>query len=653
MLPIVPKPLRNVVSSSCRTAPLDGISPRWFEQVEGGSDFITLIDALDRVHYVNSTTLSGAGAGESVYRFADVEYHDVLRDAVALSRSTGLPQQFYSRAARLRSASVYSNWVVALRGTPIEGLVALISTDVTEQSRIEAELELIDLTLRSLIENSPDSIVIVDRDRRIKFVNRLFSGMDMADVIGAPAEDFVPEADRRTVVGAVEQVLATGEPFSYSTGFTAGGIERRFDTRVVPIPGDNGIDRLMLVATDVTAQFELDQENERLESALRQAQKMNSLGQLTGGVAHDFNNILVAIRGNLELAQVCGQDHVERDARIAAALEAAEHAKVLTERLLAFSRKQTLRPRPVDIGELVAGMRELLIRSLGETFSVHVETAERLRACKVDPAQLESAVLNLAVNARDAMPEGGDVHIRTSNVDVVEVDSGGVPPGRYVRLEVADGGVGMTPDVVAQACEPFFTTKGVGLATGLGLSMVYGFVLQSGGFFRILSEPGEGTTVQIYLLETLERCAPPPAPEHTPGVVSGGREVVLVVEDNDTVRSLTAALLGHLGYRTVEAEHAEGALGHLAAEGDIDLMITDVVLPGGVDGFELADRARISRPALPILFVSGYPQDVLARRSGHDETDVLLMKPFTTRELADAVSRQLADAARGPGSVPV
>ncbi len=619
---------------------LDEIGQDWFRWTESFREFVSLIDQDDRLLYVNHPQPGIEDyIGRSVYGFVEVDYHDVLRDAVAALRSTGMPQRFESRAAGADGeVSHYINWVVA-PNTAVDGLVIFIATDVTQQVLVEAQLEHSESALRSLVENSPDTILILDRNRRILFVNRLRYGLDLDTVMGAPVESFVPEEDRQKVVEGFDAVLSTGEITSYDSGLDSPAGHRRFTTRLAPIPGENGVERVMLVATDITTQVEAERQRQELADQLQQAQKMESLGQLTGGVAHDFNNILVAISGNLELAQMTAAEPRGRDRWIAEAQDAVRRAAKLTERLLAFSRKQTLRPQTIDVAELLDGMSDLLERILGETIRVVVDSG-RLHPCRVDPGQLETAVLNLAVNARDAMPDGGDLFIRGSNLSILE-DDGAVPPGEYVLLEVTDTGTGMPAEVAARIFEPFFTTK-AGHGSGLGLSMVYGFVRQSGGHIRVATEPGEGTTVRIYFQRSASDEITPVKPPAASEPVRGDQQLILVVEDDERVRSLTATVLNHLGYRTSLAEHADAALEHLATDDDIALMVTDVVLSGGRDGFALADEARSLRPGLPVLFVSGYPQDALAERSDDDLSDLLLTKPYTTEQLADAINRHLS-----------
>jgi PAS domain S-box-containing protein len=619
---------------------LDRIARSWFDDVEAAFEFVTLMDADHRLLYVNHVQPGVTEyVGLSVFDFVDPQFHDALRQAVRQSRTTGIPQHFDSYAVgREHDRSLYSNWVIALSGALGDGLVAFIATDVTHQDRIEADLERTETTLSSLVENSPDAILITDRDRRILYVNRVEHGIDEKDVIGTPAETFVPASDRDTVLKAFEYVIESGDTMQYETELDAPDGIRRYSTRMVPIRDGGEIDRIMMVATDVTAQREAEKARERLTIELHHAQKMESIGHLTGGVAHDFNNLLIAISGNLELAQLESFSDEERANCIHQALEATRRAGTLTQRLLAFSRKQTLKPQRVDVTRLILEMHDLLRRTLGETINVTVDGSSDLSSTWVDLAQLENAVLNLALNARDAMPDGGDLAIETFECTADELSDPNIRSGRYVVLRVADVGTGMSAEVSAQAVEPFFTTKEVGRGSGLGLSMVYGFVHQSGGHLRIVSEPGKGTVVEMYL-PTVEGVSDEPKRLDDAVPTAGDHELILVVEDDELVRSLTARLLEHLGYRTEQAENGEQALNRLAASPDIALVLSDVVLPGAMDGFALAKTCHERYPGVPIVLVSGYPQDTL------NEEDLgrwrLLQKPYSTQQLANFVNEAM------------
>jgi PAS domain S-box-containing protein len=377
------------------------------------------------------------------------------------------------------------------------------------------------------------------------------------------------------------------------------------------------------------------------EEALRQAQKMEAIGQLTGGVAHDFNNILQVIVGNLELIRRLVPSDAGRIQRSAEqALNGARQASSLTQRLLAFSRRQPLDPKPIDVNSLVNGMSELLNRSLGETISVETVRGAGLWKIEADANALESAMLNLAVNARDAMPQGGRLTIETTNAYIDEayaVAHAEVVPGQYVLISVSDTGSGMDPETIRRAFEPFFTTKPVGQGTGLGLSQVYGFVKQSGGHVKIYSEVGQGTTIKMYLPRMERSEEPQEGPSSGPVPEGNAGETILVVEDDESVRSYSVDALRDLGYRVLEASDGPSALRLLETKTPVDLLFTDVVLPGGMTGAQIAAQARELRPGLKVLFTTGYARNAIFHHGRLDKGVQLITKPFSFSDLAGKV----------------
>ena len=374
------------------------------------------------------------------------------------------------------------------------------------------------------------------------------------------------------------------------------------------------------------------------EEALRQAQKMEAVGQLTGGLAHDFNNLLAGISGALELMQARMQQGrlAEVDRYMTAAQGAVKRAAGLTHRLLAFSRRQTLAPKPTDVNRLVSDMQELIQRSVGPGIRVEVVGASGAWPALVDPSQLENALLNLCINARDAMPDGGSIVVETANkwLDERAAREHRMPEGQYLSLCVTDTGVGMPPDVIARAFEPFFTTKPIGEGTGLGLSMIYGFAQQSGGQVRIYSEVGKGTTVCIYL------------PRHYGEVAAESREkveslprseqgaTVLVVDDEAIVRMLITDILEDLGYTAIEAGDSASGLKILQSDVRIDLLVTDVGLPGGMNGRQMADAGRATRPDLKVLFITGYAENAVLGAGRLAPGMAVLTKPFPIEAMA-------------------
>jgi len=373
-----------------------------------------------------------------------------------------------------------------------------------------------------------------------------------------------------------------------------------------------------------------------IQEELRHSQKMEAIGQLTGGVAHDFNNLLAVIVGNLDLLeQSLEPDSAER-AYTQEATAAANRGAALTARLLAFSRKQPLDPRPIDVNDLVHSMAALLERALGETIELRFELSEDLAPCMVDSAQLENAILNLAINARDAMRGGGVITIETANVSIDARDAAirqGAAQGDYVSIAVRDTGLGMSPQVKARVFEPFFTTKDVGAGSGLGLSMVYGFVRQSGGHVSIESEPGSGTEVRLYI----PRTQLPPEPltgTDDETALRGQRESVLVVEDDEALRKVIVAFLEQQNYQISVASNGREALSVLDELGHIDLLLSDIILPGSFSGQELAKAALQRQPSIKILLMSGYASGAFDVEAGLSELTNLLQKPFSMGELA-------------------
>ena len=462
--------------------------------------------------------------------------------------------------------------------------------------------------------------------------------MTREQVIGHTVVDlFAPDVARE-----LSQYLAAslrgGAPFRYSRQQSGSTIEA-IATPIPTAPGE--LPRLAVTARDVT-------ERHSLEEQLRQAQKMEAVGQLTGGLAHDFNNLLQGISGSLERAQHrIGQGRAgEADRFLNAAAESANRAAALTHRLLAFSRRQTLDPKPTDANRLVAGMADLINRTVGPNIAVEVVGAVGLWPIRVDAPQLENALLNLSINSRDAMPNGGKLTIETANkwLDERAAKEREIPPGQYVSICVSDTGVGMPPDVVARAFDPFFTTKPIGQGTGLGLSMVYGFVRQSGGQVRVYTEIGKGTTMCLYLPrhigdfdeETAEIAELPD---------QGFGERVLIVDDEATMRMLVIEVLAENGYRVLEAHDGPSAMKILDSAQPIDLLITDVGLSGNMNGRQIADAARAKSPALKVLFITGYAENA-AIGAGHLESGMeILTKPFPMMALANKV-RQLLEPPR-------
>ncbi len=488
----------------------------------------------------------------------------------------------------------------------------------------------------------------------------------IADAVGKRVREMVP-AEAEGWVDIYRRVLVTGEPVRFERELVATGRYLELAAFRVEPPEKRQVAVLFQdVTTRHRAEIALRELNDtlerrvqaevaerlRAEEALRQAQKMEAVGQLTGGIAHDFNNMLAVVLSALDLLSRKFLAHDAPALRyVEVARNGARRAAQLTQRLLAFSRQQPLKPETLDINKLVAGMSDLLRHSLGGNVQLETVLAGGLWRTHADPNQLENAILNLAVNGRDAMDmreamEGGRLTIETANCHLDEryvADQLGLQVGQYVMVAVTDTGIGMGPDIVAKAFDPFFTTKEVGRGTGLGLSQVYGFVKQSGGHVRIYSEPGQGTTVKLYMprqhgpagddegLAVQHRASP-----------ANGRELILVVEDEPAVRAMSVDALAELGYRVLEADGAETALRLLDAHPDVALMFTDVVMPG-VNGRRLADEARRRRPGLKVLFTTGYTRNAVVHNGVLDAGVSLIGKPYTLDELAARV-REVLDA---------
>jgi nitrogen-specific signal transduction histidine kinase/CheY-like chemotaxis protein len=376
------------------------------------------------------------------------------------------------------------------------------------------------------------------------------------------------------------------------------------------------------------------------EQALRQSQKMEAVGQLTGGVAHDFNNLLTIIIGNLGIAKR-GVVEARAERALNNALVGADRAAQLTQRLLAFSRRQPLNPRFLDINKLIVAISDLLTRTLGENIQLETIGGAGLWKVEVDASEMESTLLNLALNARDAMPEGGKLTIETGNAYLDEAycrEHEGIVPGQYVLIAVSDSGAGMSTETIDRAFEPFFTTKEAGKGTGLGLSQVYGFMKQSGGHVKIYSEPGEGTTIKLYLprREGDEIVA---SGDDDLNAERGGGETILIVEDDDGVRQYASEILRDLNYQVIEAKDSASALRLLDADKKFDLLLTDVVLPGK-NGRELANEVERRRPGTKIIFMTGYSRNAIVHQGRLDPGIELIPKPLTERVLARKI-RQL------------
>jgi PAS domain S-box-containing protein len=514
--------------------------------------------------------------------------------------------------------------------------VRLIETD--------AALRASQQRLRAMMEHAPLMVTEKDLEGRYTFVNRAFQerlGLSAAHVIGKTAYEVFPKdrADAQTSMD--REVAATRAPIQREITIRNPEPRTLLFTKFPLIDSTGAVEAVGTIGVDVT-------ELKHAEIQLAHAQKMEAIGQLTGGIAHDFNNLLTAILLNADvLADRISDDKLRPLAE--ATRMAAERGADLTKRLLAFGRRQTLEPRPTDVNDLVAGMEQLMRRTLGEHIAIDIRAAPDLWPATVDPGQLESAVVNLVLNARDAMPQGGRITIETANVEIDEgyaALNADVRAGEYILVSVSDTGSGMTAEVLNRAFEPFFTTKEVGKGTGLGLSMVYGFVKQSDGHARIYSELGVGTKVRLYLPRS-DVPAEAAAVRHRPASeLPTGGETILLVEDDPLVRKHTERQLLALGYRVVAAENAAEALDRVKEGTMPDLLFTDIVMPGSMNGRELADQLRERWPQLKVLYTSGFSHGMLDSPLGAQVAPKhLLGKPFRRRDLATKVREVLDEAA--------
>ena len=546
--------------------------------------------------------------------------------------------------------------------------VAVLFKDLTARKRAEEALRRLNETLEQrvsealaerrlmadLVDGADAFVQVADKDLRWVAINRAsadeferiygvrpHAGQRMADVLGDQPEHLA-------AVEAVWRRAVDGDAFIEVSEFGADSLDRRsYEMRFSPLFDSEGrrVGAYQFVY-DVTERLAEQARLKQAEEALRQSQKMEAVGQLTGGIAHDFNNLLAGISGSLELLNKrLGEGRLQGVERyIDAAQGAAQRAAALTQRLLAFSRRQTLDPRVIDANKLISGMEELVRRTVGPDVEVEVVGSAGLWRTRVDPSQLENALLNLCINARDAMaPNGGHLTIETANkwLDDRAARERDLQTGQYVSLCVSDTGAGMPPEVVEKIFEPFFTTKPTGQGTGLGLSMIHGFMRQSGGQVRVYSEPGKGTTMCLYLPRWLGEADEEAAAIAAGDGAVGHGEVVLVIDDEPTVRMLVTEVLSDAGYAVIEAPDGPSGLRILEAGGRIDLLVTDVGLPGGMNGRQVADAARVARPDLKVLFITGYAENAAVRNGLLDPGMAVITKPFVMGDLADKVREMI------------
>ncbi|MEC5384450.1 PAS domain-containing protein [Uliginosibacterium sp. H3] len=570
----------------------------------------------------------------------------------------GLPVLRFENRYRTKTGNYrWLSWVAV----PEDGKVYCITRDVQEEKEHAAALaeRTAERDVLAEIVGTTDAFIqVLDLDYCFLAINkanvneyeRVFGVRPaVGDNLLALLDNAAGPRDRENARALWGRAMA-GESFTEQDEFGDPSLDRRYyEMRFEVLRDKFGVQiGAFMMSTDITERLREQRELLSAQEALRQAQKMEAVGQLTGGIAHDFNNLLAAISGSLQLIKV----KLERgntagiDRYIDMSENSVRRASALTQRLLAFSRRQTLDPKPTDINRLMSGMEELVRRTVGPSVEVEVRGADSLWATKVDAPQLENALLNLCINARDAMPQGGKLAIETANrsLDERAARERELPPGEYVSLSVTDTGSGIPPDLVKRIFDPFFTTKPLGQGTGLGLSMVYGFVRQSGGQVRVDSALGRGTTMCIYLPRHIGNADESEENTSARLVATGDDETILLIEDEETIRSVMTEVLGEAGYRVLSAPDGPSGLRILQGAGRIDLLITDVGLPGGLNGRQVADAGREHRPELKVLFITGYAETVAVGNGLMAHGMQVMTKPFEIAGLANKV-REMLDGA--------
>jgi PAS domain S-box-containing protein len=575
-------------------------------------------------------------AAQSIFELLHPDDVDRTRDGFNLTQ-IGQPAIRFPNRYRCKDGSYrWISWV----GVPEDGMVYCTGRDITEELAAEAERD-------HLWTLSEDMLARADYSGALSAVNPAWTkvlGWSERKLLTDPYADIINPEDVGRTVAALEQMRQRNEPTRFENRILAAdGSWKSIGWTVSPEPdGTNFI----AIGRDLSDYKARERELLAAQEALRQSQKMEAVGQLTGGLAHDFNNLLAGISGSVEVISALLKrgrlNDVER--YLVAAQNSTRRAAALTQRLLAFSRRQTLDPKPTDVNRLINGMEDLIRRTVGPSVELEVVGAGGLWPTRIDASQLENSLLNLCINARDAMaPGGGRLTIETANkwLDQRAAQERDLPAGQYLSVCVTDTGTGMSPEVIARAFDPFFTTKPLGEGTGLGLSMVYGFARQSGGTVRIYSEVGRGTTMCLYLprhLGALDEGEPEEAPISTE---QGHGETVLVVDDEPTIRMLIRDVLIENGYVALEAADGPTALRMLQSNARIELLITDVGLPGGMNGRQVADAARVFRPALKVLFITGYAENALVG-NGHLAPGMeVLTKPFVVATLGNRIREML------------
>lgn len=579
--------------------------------------------------------------------FSEASFREMIRPLVLGHKAKLVFETLHRRA----DGSVYPTEVHLQYVGNLQNPVFLaVINDITERQRAEEKTRDIAAHLQGLLDNSPLYISEFDLDGRYLLISRTVCellGRETDEIVGRTLHEMIGSkiAERYLQLGM--EVAESREPLNFKDRFPVENLERHFSTILFPLFGPKGeVTSIGSITRDITQQERHAQEREKLEVQLRQAQKMEAVGRLAGGVAHDFNNMLSVILGHAELAlDELGENDPLRES-IGEIAEAGHQSAGLTRQLLAFARKQTIAPEIINLNDSVERSMKLLGRLIGEDIELVWRPAADLWPVRIDPAQVDQILANLAVNARDAIEGVGRIALETSNVRLNEEDVQGLPgfvPGAYVLLSFSDTGCGMDADTHNQIFEPFFTTKETGRGTGLGLATVYGILKQNQGFVYVDSKPGEGSTFRIYL--------PPHLSDETPGSSRSarveaprGRGTILLVEDEAPLMRLTSRLIRELGYDVIEAASPQEALRRSAEhEGEFDLLLTDVVMPD-MSGRDLWTELQRRRPGLKCLFMSGYTADIIAEHGVLHEGIYFLQKPFTRRTLAEKLRKAVAES---------
>ena len=638
------------------TAQLEETERRFRLLIDAVTDYaIFILDTAGNVISWNpgAERIKGYASAEIIGRHFSQFYTDadrrqgVPRIALATAQQTG---RYETEGWRVRKdgstfwASVVINAIHDSSGSLL-GFVK-ITRDVTERMKAQEAIKESAEMARDVIASALEAFVQIDERGEITEWNRqaeTIFGWSREEALGKELGSLIiPPLHRARHQAGLERFLRTGDGPVIGNRLEMDGLRR--DGKEISL--ELTITALRRREGYVFNGFLRDiTERKAIDAQLRQALKMEAIGQLTGGVAHDFNNLLTVVIGNVEHLERRLPPGHELQRTVSAALRGASRAAILTDRLLAFSRRQALSPQIISANKLVVGMSELLRRTLAETISIETVLAGGLWSTFVDANQLENALINLAVNARDAMPEGGRLTIETANSHLDEGYAGmhdEVRPGQYVGIFVTDTGIGMSKEIAAKAFEPFFTTKDAGGGTGLGLSQVYGFVKQSQGHIKIYSEVGQGTTVKLYLPRHRGSQQEIDDGVHTREIPRARRgEVVLVVEDDPDVREYTVEMVSELGYRALSAADGASALRLLDANPDVRLLFTDVVLPGGMNGRKVAEEAMRRRPTLKVLFTTGYARNAIVHQGRLDPDVEVVFKPFTYSQLAAKIRHTL------------